>query len=109
MQLLFEHVENIFDWFEVHSIHANHICIFRTENWFDMLKYRATNYLLHNWHRIPATCKLLFNGVKVYGIRQLLCDVLRDLLPFVQFKKLKKAPWRSFTFSKVANFSLQIY
>ena len=29
-------------------------------------------------------------------------DVLRDLVPFVQFKKREKYPWRSVTFSKVA-------
>ena len=29
-------------------------------------------------------------------------DVLRDLVPFVQFKKREKHPWRSVTFSKVA-------
>ena len=29
-------------------------------------------------------------------------DVLRDLVPFVQFKKSEKYTWRSFTFSKVA-------
>ena len=32
---------------------------------------------------------------------------LRDLVPFVQFKKREKHPWRSVTFSKVAGFSLQ--
>ena len=31
-------------------------------------------------------------------------DVLRDLVPFVQFKKREKHPWRSVTFSKVAGF-----
>ena len=30
------------------------------------------------------------------------CDALRDLLPFVQFKKREKHPSRSDTFSKVA-------
>ena len=30
------------------------------------------------------------------------CDALRDLVPFVQFKKREKHPWRSVTFSKVA-------
>ena len=30
------------------------------------------------------------------------CDVLLDLVPFVQFKKREKHPWRSVTFSKVA-------
>ena len=29
-------------------------------------------------------------------------DLLRDLVPFVQFKKSGKHSWRSFTFSKVA-------
>ena len=28
-------------------------------------------------------------------------DALRDLVPFVQFKKREKHPWRSVTFSKV--------
>ena len=29
-------------------------------------------------------------------------DALHDLVPFVQFKKREKDPWRSVTFSKVA-------
>ena len=29
------------------------------------------------------------------------CDALRDLVPFVQFKKRGKHPWRSANFSKV--------
>ena len=33
-----------------------------------------------------------------------ICDVLRDLVPFVQFKKREKHPWRAVTFSKVAGF-----
>ena len=32
-------------------------------------------------------------------------DALRDLVSFVQFKKRKKHPWRSVTFSKVVTFS----
>ena len=31
-------------------------------------------------------------------------DVLRDFMPFAQFKKREKHPWRSVTFSKVAGF-----
>ena len=31
-----------------------------------------------------------------------ICDALRNLVPFVQFKKREKHPWRSVTFSKVA-------
>ena len=32
-----------------------------------------------------------------------------DLVPFVQFKKREKHPWRNVNFSKVAGFSLQVY
>ena len=31
-----------------------------------------------------------------------MCDVLRHLVPFVQFEKRAKHPWRSDTFTKVA-------
>ena len=31
-----------------------------------------------------------------------ICDALRNLVLFVQFKKREKNPWRSATFSKVA-------
>ena len=34
------------------------------------------------------------------------CDALRDLVPFVQFKKRVKHQWRSLTF---AGFSLRLY
>ena len=33
------------------------------------------------------------------------CRALRDLEPFEQFKQREKHPWRSVTFSKVADFS----
>ena len=32
-----------------------------------------------------------------------ICDALRDLVAFVQFKERGKDPWRSVTFSKVAS------
>ena len=38
-----------------------------------------------------------------------ICDALRDLVPFVQFKKREKHPWGSVNFNKVAGFSLQLY
>ena len=41
--------------------------------------------------------------------KQTRCDELRNLVPFVQFKKLEKHPWRNVTFSKVAGFSFQLY
>ena len=39
---------------------------------------------------------------------RLICDVLRDLVPFVQFKKREKQPRMRATFSKVADFSLKL-
>ena len=33
-----------------------------------------------------------------------ICDALSDSVPFVQFEKREKHPWRSVTFSKVADF-----
>ena len=41
---------------------------------------------------------------RAYG--SCICDVLRDLVPFVQFKKHEKHPWRSVTFSKVEAFRI---
>ena len=36
----------------------------------------------------------------VLQITNFICDFLRDLVPFVQFKKCEKHPWRSVTFSE---------
>ena len=36
-----------------------------------------------------------------------ICDALRHLVPFVQFKKRERHPWRTVNFSKVAGYSLQ--
>ena len=38
-----------------------------------------------------------------------ICGALHDLIPFVQFKKRAKHPWKNVSFSKVADFSLQPY
>ena len=40
-------------------------------------------------------------------IRIIICDALRDVVPFVLFKKRKKYPWSNVTFSKVAGQDLQ--
>ena len=34
----------------------------------------------------------------------IICDTLRDLVPFVQFKKREKHPRRSVTFSKAVSY-----
>ena len=36
------------------------------------------------------------------------CSALCDLVPFAQFTKREKQPWRSVNFGKVAGFSLQL-
>ena len=38
-----------------------------------------------------------------------ICGALRDMVPFVQFKKREKHPWRSVKFINVAGFSLKLY
>ena len=40
---------------------------------------------------------------------QKICGALRNLVPFAQFQKREKHPWRIVTFSKVAGWSLQLY
>ena len=40
--------------------------------------------------------------LRLFLIESYICDALRDLLPFAQFKKREKCPWRSVNFSKVA-------
>ena len=40
--------------------------------------------------------------VMTYVLVIRMCDALRDLVPFVQFKRREKHPWRSVNFSKVA-------
>ena len=46
--------------------------------------------------------KLQIKNWMLYSGYQLICGVFCDLVPFVQFKKREKRPWRSVNFSKVA-------
>ena len=45
----------------------------------------------------------------IINIKWCICDALRDLVPFVQFKKREKHLWIIVNFSKVTGFSLQHY
>ena len=45
-----------------------------------------------------------FSKCNLVLVKGRICDALRDLVPFVQFKKREKHPWRSVNFSKVAGF-----
>ena len=51
--------------------------------------------LLRNIISLPTKSHLLLSC-------KFICDALRDLVPFVQFKKREKHPWRSVNFSKDA-------
>ena len=44
----------------------------------------------------------IFSLLQLYDFKIFICDALRDLVSFVQFKKREKHPWRSDTLSKVA-------
>ena len=56
---------------------------------------------------IESCCVILVVIIEL--VRMFLkCGALHDLVPFVQFKKREKHPWRSVNFSKVAGFSLQL-
>ena len=65
------------------------------------------NFLLRNFFSWKSTGSLNGN-VKSEKAIENIKDALRDLIPFAQFKKLEKHPWRSVNFSKVAGFRLQI-
>ena len=45
--------------------------------------------------------KVLFSAERSANFS--ICDALRDLGPLVQFEERKRHPWRSVTFSKVAD------
>ena len=52
---------------------------------------------------------LEIRGISAKTRRKLMsyiCDALHDLVPYVQFKKLEKHPWRSVNFSKFRFFKL---
>ena len=51
----------------------------------------------------------LLTGPDVSLNQTFIRDALRDLLPFVQFKKHEKKTWESDNFRKVASSSLQLY
>ena len=64
------------------------------------LEFSSMNYLLSVFH--------IIGGQTIHDLSIVLfldkhhCDALRDLVPFVQFKKREKHPWKSVTFSKEA-------
>ena len=73
--------------------------------------YMFSSFSQNNFKTFQQTlisCLVGFK-VKTFDLYFKICGTLRDLVPFVQFKKHEKHPWRSVNFSKVAGFSLQLY
>ena len=59
---------------------------------------------LWDWTKDATKPKLTYPSGHSNNVFQVLyCDVLSDLILFVQFKKRKKHPWSSVTFSKVSD------
>ena len=57
---------------------------------------------LFNGHQSICSKVLFFPPLTPLSAIMGICDALHDFIPFVQFKKREKHPWRSVTFSKVA-------
>ena len=53
------------------------------------------------WTKLSATVFIFLSNKDVKYPKVVICDVLRDLVPFVQFKKREKHPWRSVTLLKL--------
>ena len=69
---------------------------------------KSTKTLGMNSLVFPLLCLLIYKYI-VFVCSRYICDALRHLVPFVKFKQHEKHPWRSDTFSKVADLSLQLY
>ena len=80
------HIEIVFN-----TSRKNVLFLFRNKKLYDL-----NRDFLTRWENcIPVTLKLTKNNA-------LICDALRDLVPFVQFKKHEKQPRRCVIFSKDA-------
>ena len=56
-------------------------------------------FCLHSWSQQYISKKKL--PCLIFALGNQICDALHDLVPFAQFKKREKHPWRSVNFSKV--------
>ena len=63
--------------------------------------------LVRSWERLHMWSSKLIHFLMDTEIFQ--SDSLRNLVPFVQFKKREKHPWRRVTFNKVAGWSQKHY
>ena len=57
-------------------------------------------YLISRCHYLHSFCR---NRLECgFAFEMTICGGLCDLVPFVQFKKCEKHPWRSVNFSEIA-------
>ena len=85
------------DW--KHWLHGN-------QNHKSMRKVMICRFILAYWQSEMKRGFILNQNLKAKNLLiESICVALRDLIPFVQFKKREKHPWRSVNFSKVAGFS----
>ena len=47
--------------------------------------------------------------IRLINVKFLVCDALRNLVPFAKFKKREEHPWKCTTFGKVSGVSLKLY
>ena len=89
--LTFVHVTGTTSKFQLLCIKLRFICAIS----FAKTKFAFLNNLMLEINFPTSSRKLAF-----------ICGALRDLVPFVQFKKREKHPWRSVNFNKVAGSTL---
>ena len=70
------------------------------------IQFNVSRSTLATWKKQVKISKFVTEMTK--ESKENICDALRDLAPFVQFKKREKHPWRGVNFSKIAG-SLQLY
>ena len=80
--------------------HKSKMGVFSVKSWKQSHCGHNREGALFSWLHYIYMCICIW----IISIPLYKCDVLHDLTPFVQFKKRKKHPWRSETFSKVPGF-----
>ena len=85
--------------------HCNELILYSSCILFNLLRSVGVCYA-----RMNRSCRLsIFLFFKVPALHHV-CDVLRDLVPFVQIKNREKHPWRYVVFGVVLQgFSQQLY
>ena len=78
-------------------------------NLYHSLTQKGKKWLLEIFSSCFKSFDIVSSDASVERVIISICDALRDVVPFVQFKKCEEHPWRSVNFSKVTVWSLQLY